>query len=196
MGALDRRTAPWAVVIVAAALLVSGCHAATPTSNPGAGPTGVATATAGPTGADSSGPGGGAGASTTTNGSGAAGGALTFASLWSRRAQLVGEAVTVDGTVLFALQCPPAGGSSSCVATAYLADGGLGSLPAQPADVALLLYDRGKAIGCVASSVTGLSCSGWQHGARYRLLGVIRHQVASGRELPNLVFDATSRTAG
>jgi hypothetical protein len=196
MGVTGRRAAVLAVVSTAMAILVGGCQGGK-TPNPGGGTTGesgASTASPGVGTTGTGGSGGGGGKATPTAVGGGAGGALSFGSLWSRRTSLVGDTVTVDGTVLFALQCPPPGPSPTpCVAVAYLADDALGSLPAQPADVALPLYDNGKAIGCSASTVAGLTCSGWQQSGRYRLLGVVRHQVAAGRELPNLVFDSTQR---
>lgn len=101
----------------------------------------------------------------------------------------------VDAAVVFALRCPPPGASAGpCVAVGYVADDQLGSLPAQPDEVALALYDRGRPVACGAQTIAGLTCSGWRAGGRYRLRGVVRHQSAQGRQLPNLLFDVTEHT--
>jgi hypothetical protein len=122
---------------------------------------------------------------------------LDFPALWSRRASLVDKTSTMDAMVVFALRCPPPGAGASaesCVAVGYVADDHLGSLPAQPDDVALALYDRGRPVACGAQTVAGLTCSGWRAGGRYRLRGIVRHQSAQGRQLPNLLFDVTEHT--
>jgi hypothetical protein len=156
---------------VAAAAMLVGCHSSA--AGTGARPTGGGT--------DAKTPGGGS--------------VLDFPTLWSRRASLVGKASTVDATVLFALRCPPPGASGGpCVAVGYVADDRLDSLPAQPDDVALALYDRGRPVACGAQTVARLTCSGWREGGRYRLRGVVRQQSVQGRELPNLLFDVTEHT--
>jgi hypothetical protein len=140
------------------------------------------------------------GASPIRHGTGAptAGGkVLDFPALWSRRASLVDKTSTVDATVMFALRCPPpdAGASAGpCVAVGYVVDDRLDSLPAQPDDVALALYDRDRPVACGAQTVAGLTCSGWRAGGRYRLRGVVRHQSVQGRQLPNLLFDVAEHS--
>lgn len=119
---------------------------------------------------------------------------LSFAAFWAARSGLVEHSVTVDATLRFDLVCPPPDSPAGCVASAYLAADGTTSLPPHPEELAIRLYDRGKPVGCAATSITDLSCQGWREGTPYRVTGVPRHPQAQGRQLPGLIFDATAHT--
>ena len=121
---------------------------------------------------------------------------LTFDELWSRRDELAGTSLTVDGKVMFNLTCPPQmpepGG---CNASAWLTGDGVDDLGPDPSSHAMRLYDDGAAVSCASDQSTGLDCRGWRQGGRYRLDGVPDHEVAGGRTINTFRFNTTHHTS-
>lgn len=117
-------------------------------------------------------------------------GRASFADVWRRRDELVGQTIVVEGRVLFDLVCPPQAEprDSTCVASAKLVDPSIEHLA--DAGAVLPLARDGASISCEAQTSTGLVCQGLQDGLITTIRGVVRRVTGLG-----VVIDDAATTA-
>ncbi|MFN2539700.1 MAG: hypothetical protein ABR549_16320 [Mycobacteriales bacterium] len=119
---------------------------------------------------------------------------LTFAALLSRQRHVVGQRVEVVGKVFFFERCPPPDqGGGGCQLTGYLTAPDRTELNASDLDQAIQLAEGGSVVTCAEQQAVGLACPGWRHDARYRLEGVVAHQVRGGRETAYIELDVMDK---
>lgn len=120
---------------------------------------------------------------------------LTYREFFERRRELVGEAVSVRGRVLFVTNCPPpqGGQQSACVSTAYLADETKTGIPAYEQEDAVPLHRDGRAVACDGQSGPDFECGGFRHGDLYVVSGEPTQLVLGGKPSDRIVLEVTNQ---
>lgn len=125
----------------------------------------------------------------------ATGSPVSFVDLARRRTELVGTTVEVTGRVLFYGRCPPPDQQATgCQLSAYLVEQERDDLQAVDLPDALVLAEGGHPVTCDEGEAVRGACLGWEHDARYRLVGAVVHQVRGGRETSQVELDVKSKT--
>jgi hypothetical protein len=121
--------------------------------------------------------------------------AVTVADLLADPAAFVGLQIEVTGKAFFLARCPPPGSSvTACVLQGYLAERDRGTLIAADVAEAITLAEAGELLTCEETAQTSTACGDWTDEATYRVVGVIEHQVAGGREIEAIQLNVTTRT--
>lgn len=118
---------------------------------------------------------------------------LTYAQLYARRSQLVGQGVQVTAKAFFLSRCPPPGTSAECSLSGYLADPSRQDLLESDREQAIALAEGGRLLTCQESEAVAGGCPGWRHGATYELTVVVEHQVLGGRTTQYIDLNVISK---
>lgn len=123
----------------------------------------------------------------------AAGSAISFAELWSRREALLDTPVTVDAKVFFRLDCASAvPGAPPCVATGFVTDPKTEDLPLYRQNEAFPLYVGGQAVACGTTTLdANFSCMGWRHNVTSAIGGSLQYLVLGGKQTKDIGFIAS-----
>lgn len=121
---------------------------------------------------------------------------VTISEILNNKDKYVGRELLIEGKVLFDFSCPPSGPepeNSFCISTGYLVDKDTVDILQYKDTNAIVLYENGEAISCVAQTLANLNCKGWIHNRGYQTDVILDYQDLNGTKTSTLILKVKSK---